>query len=132
MRRGDILPLADAHLRRVTQKYQRNVEAFADEAIAVLLEHTWPGNVRQLHHVVEHAVLNASGHVVTVNDLPDTVRGGLSVGLRTVSDDANDIDQLLAVLSHYQGDRGRAAAALGISRTTLWRRLRRSPRPSAD
>jgi DNA-binding NtrC family response regulator len=99
-------------------------------ALSVLKEQTLPGNARELRHVLERAVLMASGPELTVSDvlngLDDVIvapaEGDASPHRGALSDEDRN---LIAVLDAHRWNRARAARALGISRTTLWRALRR-------
>src|SRR5207244_825874 len=68
-RREDILPLAEHFLRQHRDHYRRPIEGFSPEAVDALRQHSWPGNVRELDHVVERAVLMASGNTISAFDL---------------------------------------------------------------
>ena len=76
-RPGDIPLLVDHFLREIVAAGGRQTEGFNREAMTVLEQYTWPGNIRQLENVVERAVLLASGPVLTVDDLPPEVCGNL-------------------------------------------------------
>lgn len=96
-------------------------------ALALLRTHAWPGNVRELRNVLERAMFLARGDVLTEQD----VAGALCRVRRLppVAPPDRGIDdrgQVLAALDECHWSRGRAARLLGISRSTLWRRLRRS------
>ena len=94
------------------------------EAIAVLEEHAWPGNIRELRNVVERAVMAANGAEIRSKDLTFLVSHGSSgIGspLRLAELERRHI---LAVLQQTQWHRGRAAALLGISSKTLYRKIR--------
>jgi transcriptional regulator of acetoin/glycerol metabolism len=88
-----------------------------------LLEHSWPGNVRELEHVVERAVLMANGQSIARGDL------GLQAVAEQRMDDMSleDVEALLIrkALVRYEGNVSRAAEALGLSRSALYRRIQR-------
>src|SRR5581483_8746886 len=87
-------------------------------ALRPLLEHTWPGNVRELENSLESLLTLASASGVPLAALLDRQR----VGAGLVADERTRIVQ---VLEEHRWNRQRAAAALGISRVTLWRRMER-------
>ncbi len=130
-RREDILPLTEHLLHRVGAP-QLTLDAGAEKA---LVAYDWPGNVRELQNAIEYATVMGSGKVLTAADLPPEIRGdepgarAVTVPDSGVSDAHADLSpegrRLVNALERNGGHMGRAAASLGISRTTLWRRLKR-------
>ncbi len=124
-RRADIPPLAQHFLRQHAQRYRKRVTGFEPAALEALLAHPWPGNVRELDHAVERAVLMTQAMQVRVVDL----------GLRAASDDNRRLDDMSLeevesflikkALGRFDGNVSRAAEALGLSRSALYRRLQR-------
>jgi DNA-binding NtrC family response regulator len=124
-RREDIPLLAMHFLGQHAQRYRKRLDGFADAALQLLLAHTWPGNVRELDHAVERAVLMTQYDKVHAADL------GLSPAREPASrlDDMSleEVERLLIqkALSRFDGNVSRAADALGLSRSALYRRLQR-------
>ena len=118
-RDGDVVELADRIAARVAGDLGRTGLGLADDARAALGSHAWPGNVRELENVVREAVLYAEGPAVTAGD----VRGALQprAGLRPAIAGAVE---LVECLRRCGGNLTRAARELGISRPTLYKRLR--------
>jgi transcriptional regulator with PAS, ATPase and Fis domain len=132
-RREDIPLLADAFLREFAADRRREIEGFSDEVIDLFEMYAWPGNVRELRNVIERAVLFCRGQAVTVDELPPNVRGGApaaAVGEAppvTPMHDAverAEADAIRAALGATQGRRADAAELLGISRKTLWEKIK--------
>ncbi|WP_163994202.1 sigma-54 interaction domain-containing protein [Pyxidicoccus caerfyrddinensis] len=125
-RPGDILPLAMRFLDELHQRGPRRVERFSPGARRLLEGHAWPGNVRELRNVMEYAYVIGEGPVVRESDLPPEFsepRAGAPV--QTVSTEASlDPERVREALARAGGNRSEAARLLGISRVTLWRRLR--------
>ncbi|HYE65124.1 MAG TPA: helix-turn-helix domain-containing protein, partial [Pyrinomonadaceae bacterium] len=122
----DVLLLAEHFLRTYADRYRRSLKGFDAAVQQVLFEHTWPGNVRELDHVVERAVLMARSDVLTASDLGlRTERGSVSLRLEEMS--LEDVERLLIqkALARYDGNTNRAAEALGLSRSALYRRLQK-------
>src|SRR3954468_918311 len=122
-RREDI-PLLAAHVLNLhARRYRRNITGFDSAAMQALLDHSWPGNVRELEHVIERAVLMASGATITRADL------GLQPPAEGRIEDMSleDVEALLIrkALVRHDGNVSRAAAALGVSRGALYRRMQR-------
>ena len=102
------------------------MKGFSPDALDLLRAYSWPGNVRELKNVIERALNMASSETITEADLPATITVKAPPALRRplVSTAQNDREQLLTTLDRCRWNQSRAAASLGISRTTLWRKLR--------
>ena len=126
-RREDILPLAEHFLRQHREHYRRLIEGFSPEAVDALRQHSWPGNVRELDHVVERAVLMTSGNTISAFDLALRSAGDASVSGRLEELSLEEVERLLIskALSRFDGNANRAAEALGLSRSALYRRLQK-------
>ncbi|QSQ21238.1 sigma 54-interacting transcriptional regulator [Pyxidicoccus parkwayensis] len=127
-RPGDILPLAMRFLDELHQRGTRRVERFSPGARRLLEAHTWPGNVRELRNVMEYAYVIGEGPVVREADLPPEFsepRARAPVAVGSVSPEVSlDPERVREALARAGGNRSEAARLLGISRVTLWRRLR--------
>jgi DNA-binding NtrC family response regulator len=124
-RRADVPALAQHFLRQHTQRYRKPLGGFEPAAVELMLVHPWPGNVRELDHAIERAVLMAAGTQVRAGDLGLTQAGTESRALDDMS--LEEVEQLLIrkALARYEGNVSRAAEALGLSRSALYRRLQR-------
>ncbi len=124
-RREDLSLLASHFLRRQSERYRKRIEGFDPGAMQAMLDHPWPGNVRELEHVVERAILMARESNIRAEDL----------GLRTKPETGARMDEMTleeaeryiikSTLSRYGDNVSQAAAALGLSRSALYRRLQR-------
>jgi DNA-binding NtrC family response regulator len=101
--------------------------AFTPQALDALREHGWPGNVRELDHVVERALLMSSGNIVTAFDLTlqPAQEGRLSSRLEELSLEEAERILITKALDRFEGNANRAAEALGLSRSALYRRLQK-------
>ena len=127
-RREDIPQLAAHFLREQATRYKKHAAELTAGAMRALLEHTWPGNVRELRHAVERAVLMARGATVTEDDLGlQQTHGAAPPAPGELADDLTleGAERLLIqrALSRHSGNVSRAAEALGVSRSALYRRL---------
>src|SRR5581483_7357648 len=123
-RREDIPALAMHFLRRHAARYRKALGGFDSGAMQLLLGHPWPGNIRELDHAVERAVLLAQGDQVRAADLG--LRGGATTAAPRLEDlPLEDVEKMLIqkALSRYEGNVSRAAQALGLSRSALYRRI---------
>jgi len=124
-RRPDIPELVEHFL---TTRQLGSVRSRVDpEAMDALLRYDWPGNVRELANVLERAQILAEGHVITPDDLPDTL---ITYAPQAAADEGTGQDlhalqrrHVLTVLKEASGNKVQAARALGISRRALYRLL---------
>jgi DNA-binding NtrC family response regulator len=125
-RREDIPPLAMHFLHRQAAQYRKNLQGFDPDAMQALLAYPWPGNIRELEHTVERAVLLAAGPLLTPEDL--TLRSSRAPSAAAIEEmSLEDAERLLIrkALARFNGNVSHAAEALGLSRSALYRRLER-------
>ena len=123
-RREDIAPLAAHFLQRQSARYNKQLGGFDQAAMQALMDHSWPGNIRELEHTIERAVLLANADVVRAPDLALTERGA-STAQRLEELTLNEAERTLIqkALARYDGNVSNAAKALGLSRSALYRRM---------
>jgi DNA-binding NtrC family response regulator len=124
-RREDIPLLAAHFLRQHVQRYRKRVTGFEAAALRALAEHPWPGNVRELDHAVERAVLMTAGPDIKADDLGLRAGGEREARLDDMSLEEVECFLIKKALARYDGNVSRAAEALGLSRSALYRRLQR-------
>ncbi|MEZ4401665.1 MAG: sigma-54 dependent transcriptional regulator [Kofleriaceae bacterium] len=130
-RKDDIAPLARAFAAAAAHRARRGQVELADDAITWLEAQRWPGNVRELENTIERAVVLASGDRLGVDDVrppsaraPAPAPAAVDAGGEILPLDELERRHILAVLDACAGGKTRAAALLGINRTTLWKKLR--------
>jgi len=124
--RSEDIPLLAAHfLAEQAARYDRKIEGFSSAAMAALHAHTWPGNVRELQHAVERSVLMARGSRIEAADLGLRRRDDGSVLMEELTLDEAERLMIQKALERCQGNVSKAAEALGLSRSALYRRLQR-------
>ncbi len=129
-RSGDVMLLAQRFIDELNARGDRRVERVAPGAQAVLERHDWPGNVRELRNVLEYAFVVGDGPVLIESDLPPelldpTLVGGQAPAANVPPDrDDTEVDRIRHALERAGGNRERAARMLGVSRATLWRRMK--------
>ncbi len=123
----DIPVLAEHFLKLHRERYRRPIMGFTPEALDALRHHLWPGNVRELDHVVERAVLMSPGNIVTAFDLALEATPDARLSARLEEMSLEDAERLLIkkALARFEGNANRAAEALGLSRSALYRRLQK-------
>jgi DNA-binding NtrC family response regulator len=130
-RSGDLWVLARALLDRAVARRRRPIGGFAGHALIHLFSYDWPGNVRELEAAIDQASAVARGSEIQLEDLPATVRHGCistssqGIGHTRAARPLDDLRQshIACVLRRHQGNRGLAAAELGMSLSTLNRRV---------
>jgi DNA-binding NtrC family response regulator len=123
----DIPVLAEHFLKLHRERYRRAIMGFTPEALDALRQHLWPGNVRELDHVIERAVLMSPGNIVTAFDLALEATPDARISARLEEMSLEDAERLLIkkALARFEGNANRAAEALGLSRSALYRRLQK-------
>jgi DNA-binding NtrC family response regulator len=122
-RREDLPLLVRSFLAQHRASTGRQVDAISDEAMAVIVAHGWPGNVRELRNALEFAVIRASGSIVQPEDLPPELLECFPEVLPG-QQSRDGTQRIKEALRWARGNRTKAATVLGISRATLYRRLR--------
>ena len=122
-RREDIIPLAKKFLREHAQRYRKELAGFDETARDRLMQHSYPGNVRELDHVIERAVLMARGSQIKAPDLGLTTVGGESKSLEDMSLEEVEAFLIKKALARNNGNARKAAESLGLSRSAFYRRL---------
>jgi transcriptional regulator with GAF, ATPase, and Fis domain len=127
-RRGNDIPLLANHfLKRFAAEQDKSIERFSSEAMRVLMRYPWPGNVRELENSVEHAVVLAKQQVIEPGDLPSVMIEALeNTHPREQQTITHNEEQLIrSVLEESGWNKTTAAARLGISRSTLYEKLKK-------
>ena len=134
-RMEDVPDLARVFLDEIGRRMGKPVKRISPDALRALMDHSWPGNVRELRNAIEHAVVKCRGSVLMVEDLPPelvaaTARlspgGGTVWGLVAPWKGPRDEGRAIRDALEKTGwHRGKAAEALGIDRTTLWRKMKK-------
>jgi DNA-binding NtrC family response regulator len=136
-RREDIPLLASRLLANLAERYRRAELSLAPAAMAAVEGYDWPGNVRHLFNALEYAVVHAEGTTILPRHLPAEVVAGAPAAVaaplvpggrltqyyRATQEQAVERARIQAVLNECGGNRAEAARRLGMSRTTLWKRL---------
>ncbi len=141
----DIPLLIDHFLSKYSDEIGRGIEGIDEMALSLMAAHRWPGNVRELENTIEHAVALASGPLISAGDLPPRLRVGFEVAVGTESPGAGGETEagahdlhgavtraqaaverrmILQALDGTGGNRTEAARRLGVSRKTLFNKMR--------
>jgi DNA-binding NtrC family response regulator len=117
---GDIRPLVRALAARFNTKFGKELFDISPEAMATLEAYPWPGNVRELENAVQHAVLLSQGPILEQHHLAEVIQHPLAPNL-----DPSERTLLYRALAKHQYNRTQAAQEMGISRVTLYRKLKK-------
>jgi PAS domain S-box-containing protein len=130
-RREDIPLLIDAFIQKFNAKMGKQITGVSDQALRLLLNHDFPGNVRELENIIEHAFILCRGSRIDLDCLPKEI----TFGQREINSSTFDkketplqkaeAEVIYNALKRYQGNRVKTAKELAIDRTTLWRKIKR-------
>lgn len=126
-RMEDIPLLANHFLKSYSGKYQKNISKISEAAMARMHKHPWPGNIRELQHSLERAIILSNSSVLQPEDFNFTV-GASKESEQNLSLDQYNLDEvekllIRKVLKKYNGNITQAASELGLTRSSLYRRL---------
>jgi DNA-binding NtrC family response regulator len=124
-RYGDIPLLGNHFFNIYTKKYNKPLRGFSKEALKRMEEGLWPGNVRELQHVIERAVIMTETEWITPNDLQIRSSNKAADDLELENYDLEQVEKtiILKVMKMHQGNISKAASELGLTRTSLYRRM---------
>jgi len=129
--RPEDIPILIKHfIGQFNKKNYRNIEGVSTNYLEILKKYTFPGNVRELENIIEHAFVMCRGNKIRRDHLPSYLLKSSKKKespIKTIKHAFNQMEKeaILKVLERHQGNRSAAADELGMHRTTLWRKLRR-------
>ncbi|MGB3941542.1 MAG: sigma 54-interacting transcriptional regulator [Candidatus Manganitrophaceae bacterium] len=127
-RKDDIFPLIKHFMAKFSKETGKQITHIAPAALEYLLSYDYPGNIRELENMIEHAFVTSPGPTLSIEHLPKPV-GALSKETQPLTTGAGTLANqektlVLKALEKADWNQAKAAAELGISRSTLWRRLK--------
>jgi DNA-binding NtrC family response regulator len=127
-RKEDIPQLVTNFVDRYNERLNKNVRAFSPEAMDLIFLHNWPGNVRELENVVERCMVLAKGDIIEPRDLPPELRTDEQIGL--TDHEIENLDRIernhvRTILEKCAWNKYKAAKIMGISRSTLYSKIRK-------
>jgi transcriptional regulator with PAS, ATPase and Fis domain len=128
-RREDIPYLIESFIQRFNAKRGKRIQGVTPAAMEILMRHDFPGNVRELENAIEYCFVLCHNGLIDETHLPEELKTASDSSAQETSADAipplaqSEADTIRIALSRNQGHQGRTAKQLGISRTTLWRKM---------
>ncbi len=132
--RREDLPLLISHiLRRLSATRDNRRVGLSEEALEILLNYDYPGNVRELENVLEHALIICTHDIIKPSHLPDYIHTRLAslpphclpAASFALDEESDDRQKIIQHLQRHHGNRNKTALSLGINRSTLWRKMKR-------
>jgi transcriptional regulator with PAS, ATPase and Fis domain len=130
-RREDIPLLVQHFMADNSKAFHREIRDIAQDALHRLMEYGWPGNVRELKNAIEHAFVTVNGECLTLWDLPPEVqRLPTTRNLKSLSSNIepslppDEEARIVKALQQAKGNKTEAARLLGVSRVTLWKKIK--------
>jgi len=126
-RKEDIVPLVEHFVKKYSEENDKQKLSLSKEVVDMLIKYNFPGNVRELENIIERAVVLARSEIITLNDLPDVVKGFKAEKEITITEDATLIEQVEALekkliydaLSSSNGNQSQAGRMLGLTERNL-------------
>ena len=119
----DVPIIAFHYLKKIAIVNNKDIRRISPQAVEVIKNYSWPGNVRQLINALEHSAITCKGDTIEVSDLPDYVF--VNKKEETNGNQQGDPeDNIKSALAMFKGNKTLTAKHLGISRVTLWKRLK--------
>ena len=122
-RGNDIFLFADLFIRQANAELQRQVDGLDAAAAELLVQHSWPGNLRELNNVVKRAVLLARGRQITAAELQQAMGPVRQNVVPTLHDEADERQRIEETLRQTGGNKAKAARLLGIDRKTIYNKM---------
>ena len=122
-RKEDIVPLANHFLKKLTQKYRKTIVEISKPAIKALQEYHWPGNIRELEHIIERAVIITEKDTVATEDLHFSNKKFQQSAAVSLNLEETEKRLIQEALHKFQGNISKAAKVLGLTRAALYRRI---------
>ena len=129
--RPEDIPLLIEHfLNLFGKKFNKTITKLSQDAMDLLLDYPWPGNIRQLEHAIEHAFIHCSGRTIQTRHLPEDIKQKSSPLIDKLLIKENPIGEIekeviIEALKRNHWDREKTAKTLKISRITLWRKMKK-------
>ena len=122
-RLDDIELLAHHFLKQLNQRYRKQIVGFSTTAISALKNYSWPGNIRELEHIIERAVIMTDNQTIMPEDLQFSTKPKPHIITTNLNLEDSEKQLIQQAMDKHQGNISKAAKALGLTRAALYRRL---------
>lgn len=124
--RKEDIPLLIKHFLIIfSEELQKPLTRVSTDAMKALMAHSWPGNIRELKHVIEYASVTSATDIISINDLPSDVFTVRNKSIDSDNTTTNEIDKIVSALKKAKWNKTEAAKILGVSRRTFYRRFQK-------
>lgn len=130
-RKDDIPSLVNHFMNKYKKRFNKDIHYISPEALRIITNYDWPGNIRELENVIEHAFVVCNGDAIKTEHLPLKLQRELKdIDIPENSSPSTPLEDaekksLIEILDKFNGNRTKTAAALGINKTTLWRKMKK-------
>lgn len=131
-RKDDIPSLVNYFMDQFKRKFKKDIHHISPNALKIIMDYKWPGNIRELENVIEHAFVVCNSDVIRMEHLPERLQNTIE---ELKSEENNSEDQtpfenaernlIENTLIKFNGSRSKTASALGINKATLWRKMKK-------
>ena len=128
----DLPLLVEYFLQKYRKRFKKHIKHVSPNAFEILNKYNWPGNIRELENVLEHVFVLCSDDTIYPDSLPDWLVQNIDLSKQGIygiigKEQIKDAERLhiMSVLTRYEGDRKKVAEALGIDKSTLWRKMKK-------
>jgi PAS domain S-box-containing protein len=126
-RREDIPLLIDHFVEQFNRLHRKDIPGVAASVLEILMNHDYPGNIRELENIIEHAFVLCRGGIIQPEHLPEDIRGGIPIPAVEIASTMKEMESLflIAALKRNRWSRKDTAAQIGINPSTLYRKIKR-------
>ncbi|GJQ58595.1 MAG: response regulator [Candidatus Scalindua sp. AMX11] len=121
-RRKDIPLLVEHFIKKFNQKLKKHIEDISQEVYKIFMEYEWPGNVRELENTLEHSFVLCHERIITIDELPVELRETKTTS--SVNAKSNESETILQALERNHWNKSLAASFLGVSRRTIYNKIK--------
>jgi transcriptional regulator with PAS, ATPase and Fis domain len=124
-RREDIPLLVDHFLSLFDRKFEKNIDGISSEVLSTFMQYLWPGNIRELEHAIEHAFVLCRDRTINVDHLPPEIKKYSKIQPHVSEKTSGyELQEILQALKKTHWNKAKAARMLGISRPTLYQKIK--------
>jgi PAS domain S-box-containing protein len=123
-RTDDIPLLVDHFIEKLNRKLNKQITSASSDVMNIFMLYSWPGNIRELEHAIEHAIIVSTSSIINLNNLPSNLTAAVSIA-PSPSIRNEGREEILQALRKTAWNKAKAARLLGISRQTFYRKIKK-------